>query len=243
MRLVVNGLEQEITYDRHAVEDLLLPRLRAWIDATGDGRRHVAFFAAPPGTGKSTLALILEQALAPRLQCLGIDGFHRTQTELDRSTMVDEHGERVPMASRKGAPETFDAERLDAALSALRRGDEVTWPVYDRRLHDVVPDGPRVTADHVLVEGNWLLLDEEPWSHLREQADLSVSIRADEDLLRDRLVGRKVRGGLDPRAAQAFYERSDGPNVRRCLDRSALSTADVVLTMGADGMLNEGIAS
>ncbi|WP_313716546.1 hypothetical protein [Arsenicicoccus bolidensis] len=242
MRITVNGLDQDITYDRHMVEEVLVPRLSRWIEGSAGRGRRFAFLVAPPGAGKSTLGLLLERSLTPRLQCLGIDGFHRYQRDLDRLTMVDDHGRKVPMADRKGAPETFDVMRLEG-LIRQSLSEDVIWPVYDRRRHDPTEDGVPVSADHVLLEGNWLLLDEPPWSRLRRYADLVIYVHADEDLVHERLVARKVLGGMDRSAAEDFYLHSDRANVRRVLTRSHIESADVLLELGADGLLTERTGS
>ncbi|MBE6482682.1 MAG: nucleoside/nucleotide kinase family protein [Actinomyces ruminicola] len=237
MRLVVNGLEQEIQEDSHGVSMLLEPALVAWMRRPLAARRSFAFLAAPPGTGKSTLAAILAQRLAPDLQCVGMDGFHLPQAELDRRTIVRD-GRTIPLASIKGAPESFGLEELDRALTRAHRED-IVWPRYDRVLHDVVADGEALTAPHVLVEGNWLLLDEPGWRDLRRHADLTVFIAAPEELLARRLIARKVQGGLSTDAARSFYERSDGPNIQRVLNHSFRNGTDLVLTMDRDGLLHE----
>lgn len=108
MKIAVNGLEQEIFYDRHGIEDLLAPLLREWIAQTRGAGRHYAFLAAPPGTGKSTTAMLLERAVGGELQCLGIDGFHYPQEVLRARSIRTDDGREVPLASIKGAPETFE---------------------------------------------------------------------------------------------------------------------------------------
>ena len=50
--------------------------------------RTIVFLAAPPGAGKSTLAAVLErlaqsQPGMPRVQAVGMDGFHHTNAYLD----------------------------------------------------------------------------------------------------------------------------------------------------------------
>ncbi len=238
MRLTVNGLDQEIAYDRHAVEDLLVPLLQEWIARTQGVGRHYAFLAAPPGTGKSTIAMLLERHFGNDLQCLGIDGFHYPQQALDSTTVLDEDGREVSLASIKGAPETFDVAELERLLARSSSRD-VRWPVYDRRLHDVVADGATVTAHHILLEGNWLLLDEDPWRSLRRHAEVAIFIKAPPAMLRERLVNRKVAGGLSRPEAEAFYLLSDGPNVERVLSRSHLDSVDLLLEMDANGALHE----
>lgn len=238
MRITVNGLEQEIVYDHHALDDLIIPLLRQWIEATNDGRRHWAFLVAPPGAGKSVLAELIGSALAPDLQCLGLDGFHFPQAYLQHNTYRDAVGQETPLSTIKGAPETFDAERLAQYIEQSRHRD-VAWPVYDRTLHDVVDGVERVTASHVLLEGNWLLLDDPRWNALRPLAERVIFIDAPEGVLRKRLVDRKVQGGLTQGEAEAFFERSDGPNVRRVLTQSNLANVDLLLAMQADGSLIE----
>lgn len=240
MHLTVNGLDQEIDYDQHAVEDILGPWLTAWIDATQDGQRHFVFLVAPPGAGKTTLTLVLEQYLGGRLQALGIDGFHHPQAVLNDS-LVERAGVQVPMASIKGAPETFDAAALLDTVARARRSslDRIGWPRYDRTIHDVRPDALVLTGTHFLLEGNWLLLDDPAWRPLRDLADRIVFIDAPEPLLRERLVARKMAGGLTATAAERFYDASDGPNVHRVLRQSDRDAADLHLTLAGDGLLYE----
>lgn len=238
MRLTVNGLDHEISYDRRAIEDLLIPFLRGWLQQTDDRARHWAYLVAPPGAGKSTLALLLQRHFGDELACLGIDGFHyRSEVLASRSVRADD-GQQTSLASIKGAPETFDVAALDRLLERSL-SEDVRWPVYDRRMHEPVPDALAITARHVLLEGNWLLLDEEPWRALRRYADVAIFIDAPPALLRERLVSRKVSGGLTRDAAEAFYERSDGPNVYRVLNNSLHTPVDLLLAMDADGALHE----
>ncbi len=239
LRLTVNGLEQEINYDRHAIEDLLIPLLERWIAATSSAPgRHYAFLAAPPGTGKSTIAMLLERHFGARLGCLGIDGFHLPPDVLNSATITSEDGRRISLASIKGAPETFDVAGLEQLIELSLTG-EVRWPIYDRHLHAPVPGVAPVTASHILLEGNWLLLDETPWRELRRFAEVAIFIEAAPSVLRERLVGRKVQGGLNRAEAEAFYERSDGPNVTRTLAGSRLDSVDLLLAMDANGALHE----
>lgn len=237
MTLPVNGFDVEARYDDATVETVLLPLL-AEIGARARAvpERLIVFLAAPPATGKSTLAAFLERLAAqtpelPRIQAVPMDGFHFHQDYILSHT-VTRGGEIIPMKRVKGAPDTFDVEKLRRTLLRARHED-VLWPGYDRRLHDVVEDATAVTAPALLVEGNWLLYDAPGWRGLPH--DFSIFIEAREALLRERLIARKMRGGLSREEALAFYRETDGPNVCLCMERRLL--ADAALEMTAEGVL------
>lgn len=194
---MVNGLPVEARYASEVMEQQIQPL----VDHIARTRPKLVLLAGAPGSGKSTLALVIE-ALAQRagcsLQALGMDGFHHT------NAWLEEHG----LASVKGAPETFDFEGLRAALIARDR-----WPVYSRQLHDVSSETIPITAETLLVEGNYLLLDADSWRELAQLAGLTVYLDIDPAVLHDRLVNRKVAGGSTPEQAEEFYRASDARNV------------------------------
>ncbi len=78
-----------------------------------------------------------------------------------------------------------------------------------------------VTAPLVIVEGNWLLLDDESGASLRNFViSRSLSTR---QLLVAGTTGRAQAGGRGIAGRRrAFYDRTDGPNVRRVLEESLL---------------------
>ena len=235
--MTVNGLPQRIRYNADTVEGLFLPLLRRLTEIQrAAARRILVFLAAPPATGKSTLLLFLAQLAQEheeftRVQALGMDGFHHPNRYLETHSILRD-GVEIPLKSIKGAPETFDVAHLAAKLVAAKEG-ATPFPVYDRRIHDVVPDALIADAPILLVEGNWLLLDEEPWHTLRPLADYRIRIDAPSALLKDRLIARKVQGGLSVEDARAFYERSDAPNVLRFAAHAG--TADEIWRMEEDG--------
>ena len=235
--MTVNSLPQKIRYNPDTVEGLFLPLLRRLTEMQrAAARRILVFLAAPPATGKSTLLQFLEELtrthaeLTP-VQALGMDGFHYPNNYLAAHTILRD-GVETPLKSIKGAPETFDVALLAEKLRAAKKG-VTAFPVYDRRIHDPRSDALKVDAAILLIEGNWLLLDEEPWRDLRALADYTLRIDVSSALLRDRLIGRKVQGGLSEGEATAFYEASDAANVRRFAAHAG--AADEVWRMEADG--------
>lgn len=234
--LVVNGLTQQIQYNKATVENLFLPLLSKLTQLQNEkGKRVIMFLAAPPATGKSTLTLFLEKLsrenkeLTP-VQAIGLDGFHY-HADYIKSHSILRNGQEIPMSEVKGCPETFDTEKLHAKLSALQN-QNVLWPIYDRKMHDVVEDVQKVTGDIILLEGNWLLLKDEAWQDMRSFADYTLLISANPNLLKHRLIARKMQGGLSETDATAFYEKSDSVNVERTLQDS--EKADETWTMLED---------
>lgn len=107
------------------------------------------------------------------------------------------------------------------------------WPYYDRNLHDPVDDAIAVEKEIVVIEGNYLLLDEPVWNGLYKLADFTVFIDTDPKFLEERLVDRKVRGGTSFEDAKVFYEKSDSKNVDIVLNHSI--SADLTLYMNQNG--------
>ncbi len=241
LELTVNGFKYEASFTRKEIEEIIKPLIYQFQEIRRHkGRRIIVFLAAPPAVGKSTFAVFLEQ-LSKKMekvlpvQHLSLDGFHH-KNEYLKNNKINIFGEEMYLSEIKGMPETFNLEKFKEYLKRLKKED-IKWPIYDRVKHDVVDDQIKVDSEIVLIEGNWLLQDEEGWRDLKKQCDYSIFIKAKEDQLKERLVNRKIRGGLMPEEALAFYNRSDGKNVRRVMDHHL--TADLVLKLQSNGELRK----
>ncbi len=182
-------------------------------------RRRLIAIAGAPASGKTTLAAELAEALGARAILVPMDGFH-----LD-NRILDARGLRP----RKGAPQTFDGAGFVHMIRRLASEDEVVIPVFDRA-RDIAIAGASVVGpetETAVVEGNYLLLDEEPWRALRPLWDLSVYLKVPEDTLRARLIQRWLDHGLNPQAAAARATSNDLPNALHIARHS--SEADIVL--------------
>jgi len=187
--------------------------------------RFVVAIAGPPGSGKSTLAERLHEVLpADKSAVVSMDGFHFDDIVLNHRGL----------RSRKGAPETFDYAGFSALLKRIRgREPEIAIPVFDRSMElsragaSVI--GPEVKF--VLVEGNYLLLDEEPWSALGSLFDYTIFVDVPRSELERRLMDRWRDHGKSDDDARAWIASNDLPNVERVLARRR--KADLVLTHSA----------
>lgn len=222
-RFTINGHKVHAVYQTAFIEETIRPLIQKWRTmAMEEKRRIIVFLAAPPAVGKSTLAALFEtigkeDSDQPTLQSLGMDGFHHYQSYILKHT-VNIQGQMVPMKSVKGCPESFDYERFYDLIQKAKQQDTLLWPYYNRKLHDVEDDQIEVNAQILLIEGNYLLLDEAPWNQLSSLCDDSIFISTSTDAVKKRLIQRKVMGGSLPHEAVSFYENSDKKNVERVLD-------------------------
>lgn len=122
---------------------------------------------------------------------------------------------------------------LRHSLARVAAGEVLGWPEYDRTLHDPRDNATRVEGDIVLLEGNYLLLDQEGWRELRDYADFTVAVTAPEDMLRERLIQRHLDTGKSLEATLAMVDGSDLPNIRLCLEHTG--AADLSLELRRDG--------
>lgn len=181
--------------------------LAGWIVERSSGAQRYLFgIAGPPGSGKSTLAVTLADELAAPI--VPMDGFHLPNAALAASGLL----------GFKGAPETFDADAFVELVRRLRTAtDAVESPAFDRTIDEPVADQVRVEPDDVvvIVEGNYLLLDEPPWSELVDLFDAIAYLDVPDDVRVLRLVDRHVEFGRTRFEAVDFVNRSDEANTRR----------------------------
>lgn len=237
-KTVINGIPVEAHYSQESIDGLFLPLLRRLTALQREkGRRILVMLAAPPAAGKSTLLSFLAQLSAETegvtpITAIGMDGFHRYQDYLLSHTLLRD-GQEVPMVAVKGTPETFDLPKLKAAVARVASGEVCGWPDYDRLRHNPREDALSVEGPIVVLEGNYLLLDLDGWRELRQFADYTVRIVAEEADLRQRLIERKAASGAGWEDAVHFVEFSDLYNARLCLRHT--TRADLTLYMENTG--------
>ncbi|WP_315095684.1 nucleoside/nucleotide kinase family protein [uncultured Cellulomonas sp.] len=197
--------------------------LVARVDALLDGgSRRLLGITGAPGAGKSTVAAEVVALVGPTAVAVPMDGFHLAQTEL----------ERIGRADRKGAPDTFDADGFVALLTRLRDPRRTVYaPEYRRDLRNPVAGAiavpPQVRL--VVVEGNYLLLDDHGFGPVAGLLDESWFLVPDDEVRLDRLVARHEAFGKSPEAARAWSHGPDQSNAR--LVAATAVRADVVVPL------------
>ena len=189
----------------------------ASIDDLVVGHRLIGI-AGAPGAGKSTIAAALAQRLHGTV--LPMDGFHLPQARLV------ELGSR----DRMGAPDTFDVDGFVRVLADLRMsGGPVFAPAFDREREEPVPDAIAIQPEvrHVVVEGNYLLLQSGGWERVAPLLDVTVFIELERGIRQQRLIERHLRFGKTLEDATAWALGTDERNA--LLIEATASRADHVL--------------
>lgn len=201
-----------------------IARLAARIFKAASGRdRFIVAIAGPPGAGKSTLAAELAGLLQEKgVVVVPMDGFHFDDIVLDARGL----------RSRKGSPETFDAAGFAVLLERIRRREpDIAIPIFDRSMELSRAAAAIIDRDtrFILVEGNYLLLDEEPWRGMGPLFDMTVFLDVPRGELERRLLQRWHDHGKSDDQARAWVASNDMPNVDRVITGSRkadLSLAD-----------------
>jgi pantothenate kinase len=194
--------------------------------------------AGPAGSGKTTLAKQVAEKLCSQswqVRVLSMDGFHHYRSTLD--AMEDP----VRAHKRRGAPFTFDVERfLDAlcTLSELGSGEQseqhLLWfPDFDHGAGD-----PRERAisigcdtDIVVVEGLYLLLDDDRWRDAAKFFDCAAFLDVPIDTCERRLLERHMNAWhIDVAIAQRRVDGNDTPNNQLLLSKRVQFNRLVVLS-------------
>lgn len=208
-------------------------------------QRLMVAVVGPPGSGKSffaaQIAWMASKGFIPGSEAIALpmDGFHFPGHILNQKTLLMRNGDRIPMIDCKGAPETIDVESLRGLLGHIRRCDEkLTWPDYDRKLHDIVPHALRISASHnlILVEGNYLLVKVPPYRGIADMFDLRVYVEAPGPTIVTNLMNRHMAGGKTVEQAKDWVRRIDLPNAR--LVESTRPLADVVIQRDRTDLLS-----
>jgi pantothenate kinase len=165
--------------------------------------------AGGPGSGKSTLAQALKARLGKLLTIIPLDGYHYYRRELDAMEDPEE------AHTRRGAPFTFNASRFVNDLIEAHSTGEGVFPSFDHTVGDPVEASIQLNKGRqiVLVEGNYVLLDTEPWCQLRDSVfDETWFLDVPVPECNRRVCIRHVKTGLTEEQAKLRVATNDSIN-------------------------------
>jgi pantothenate kinase len=187
------------------------------------GQRRILGITGAPGSGKSTLAETLAAALGEDAVMVGLDGFHLSNSELHRLGRHD----------RKGAEDTFDAAGYVNLLHRLRAAEDpiVYTAFFDRSIEESIACAVPIASSVPLIvtEGNYLLVDEGPWSGVRSLLDEAWFLEPEEEVRIEWLVARHVAFGKPAADARAWSLGSDQRNAE--LVQATRDRADLIVRL------------
>jgi pantothenate kinase len=182
------------------------------LNSKSPGSRLLIAVAGPPGLGKTTstkaiAALInIKDPSTPVAAVVSMDGYHHPRSYLDALPNREE------AYRRRGAPWTFDSAAIVELARCLRGNDgDIYAPTFDHATKDPVVNGLLIPASIqiVLLEGNYLLVNEQPWSLIKGIVDECWLVTVDPEEARQRVARRHVAAGIEPDMESAL-KRVDG---------------------------------
>ena len=188
----------------------LIDDLKTCMSQLRANQQHWLGIAGAPGSGKSTLAAALMEGLGEAAVVIPMDGYHLFRHQLNNlPDPADAH-------ARRGAPFTFDAERFVKDLKLAKSTGNGSFPGFDHGVGDPVENTILLNCSThriVIVEGNYLLLDESPWNDLKQQVfDESWFLDVPVEECKRRVLCRHIATGKSPNVAKQRIENNDGLN-------------------------------
>ena len=171
--------------------------------------RYLLGIVGKPGAGKSTLSqYLIENLNGFPITVVPMDGYHLSNSVLQNLGRTD----------RKGAPDTFDVLGFTALLRRIRdeKDTDIYYPVFDRSIEESIAAQGLVGSETkiVIVEGNYLLHEEDGWESVASLLDEVWFIEIDDETRLRRLIDRHISFGKSPEAAESWSRGSDEVNAQ-----------------------------
>ncbi len=215
-KLTVTEQEIDISTLNQKQQKFYLDLFTEIVDIYTKKQKHrvIIGITGPTGSGKSVISALFQEIakqikLPFRLETVGIDAFH-----YPNNILVSQKKDGKNLIDYKGRFDTYDVSKLISALKSFSLGKKISLPVYSRKIHNPIEN--IVTIDEqntlLLIEGLWLLYDQERWNEIGKLLDFSIFVNADKEVVRKAVVQRHIKGGRTATEANNYYETVDSEN-------------------------------
>jgi pantothenate kinase len=162
-----------------------------------------------------------------------MDGFHYTRAQLDAFP------DPAEAHKRRGAPWTFDADAVvalvkrlhDSTLVQPQERRDILAPSFDHAIKDPIVDDISIpaAASIVILEGNYLLLDDGAWKEIGPLLDYRVMVHVTQQDARVRVAKRHVTSGIEPTLELGETRFDSNDAINGDLIRTKVVPCDVVV--------------
>lgn len=181
--------------------------------------------AGGTGSGKTTLTRRLQQQFGEDVSVLYHDNYYKAHDEMtyeERSKLNYDH------------PDAFDTPLLIEHLSALKRGEAVSCPVYDYTVHNRSDRVTRVYPTKVIIVEGFLIFADPA---LRDEMDIKIFVDTDADVRILRRIMRDVQErGRSLESVVTQYLTTVKPMHEQFVEPSKRS-ADIIVLNGGHNLV------
>lgn len=163
-------------------------------------KRIIIAISGVPGSGKTTVTSKIYEKLSKEVsvKILQQDGFHYYLKELHQMPNVEEALER------RGAPFTFNVDKLLSVVKAVKQGDCVSLPTFDHKVKDPVEDQVIIDKEKIVIlEGNYFNLNLPKWREINELIDENWFVSTGVNVAKQRLIQRHIEAGISKSVEEA----------------------------------------
>ena len=184
--------------------------------------------AGAPGSGKSTLANLLKTRLKELFITIPLDGYHYYRNELGQMKNSSQ------AYLRRGSPFTFNSQKFYSDLAKARKSRTGIFPSFDHHIKDPIEKAIHLSTDNkiILVEGNYLLLNSEPWCSIRKLFDETWLLDIPIEVSNDRVAKRHVSTGMTEYQALERVRQNDDINAK-LIAKESFFNADRIINFCA----------
>ena len=181
--------------------------------------------AGGTGSGKTTLTRRLQQQFGEDVSVLYHDNYYKAHDEMtyeERSKLNYDH------------PDAFDTPLQIEHLSALKRGEAVSCPIYDYTVHNRSDRVTRVYPTKVIIVEGFLIFADPA---LRDEMDIKIFVDTDADVRILRRIMRDVQErGRSRESVVTQYLTTVKPMHEQFVEPSKRS-ADIIVLNGGHNLV------